>query len=67
MHAAAIHHENRYNDFDNEILLMRAQNVFPEGFKAHPKLARLLGTKLEMADGNRPLDWAAGEPLRVGA
>ena len=43
--------------------LMRAQNGFPEGFKTHPKLARLLNTKLEMADGKRPLDWAAGEML----
>ena len=43
--------------------LIRLQNRFPEGFKPHPKLARLLGTKLEMAAGNRPLDWAAGEML----
>ncbi len=43
--------------------LMRAQNAFPEGFKTHPKLARLLNTKLEMAGGKRPLDWAAGEML----
>ncbi len=43
--------------------LMRAQNTFPEGFKTHPKLARLLNTKLEMAGGKRPLDWAAGEML----
>ena len=43
--------------------LMRVQNGFPEGFKTHPKLARLLNTKLEMADGKRPLDWAAGEML----
>jgi len=43
--------------------LIRAQNKFPEGFKTHPKLARLLNTKLEMADGERPLDWAAGEML----
>ncbi len=43
--------------------LIRAQNRVPEGFKTHPKLARLLGNKLEMAGGNRPLDWAAGEML----
>lgn len=43
--------------------LIRAQNDFPEGFTPHPKLARLLNTKLEMADGKRPLDWAAGEML----
>lgn len=43
--------------------LIRAQNSFPEGFKTHPKLARLLNAKLEMADGERPLDWAAGEML----
>ncbi len=43
--------------------LIRAQNEFPEGFQTHPKLKRLLGNKLEMAEGNRPLDWAAGEML----
>ncbi len=43
--------------------LIRAQNRFPEGFKPHPKLARLLNAKLEIAGGKRPLDWAAGEML----
>ena len=43
--------------------LIRAQNKFPEDFQTHPKLKRLLGNKLEMAEGNRPLDWAAGEML----
>ncbi len=43
--------------------LIRAQNEVPEGFRTHPKLGRLLGNKLEMAGGNRPLDWAAGELL----
>ena len=43
--------------------LIRAQNEVPEGFKTHPKLKRLLNNKLEMAEGNRPLDWAAGELL----
>ena len=34
-----------------------------EGFEILPKLRRILDQRLEMAEGNRPLDWAAGEIL----
>ncbi|ADI14031.1 2-oxoglutarate dehydrogenase E1 component [Truepera radiovictrix] len=43
--------------------LLRAQNRFPEGFTPHPKLKRMLDGRLQMASGERPLDWAAGELL----
>ncbi len=35
----------------------------PEGFHVNPKVDRILKTRLEMARGKRPLDWAAGEAL----
>jgi 2-oxoglutarate dehydrogenase E1 component len=43
--------------------LLRQQTRLPEDFHLHPKLKRLLRLKNEMADGKRPLDWAAGEAL----
>ncbi len=43
-------------------LLVRLASV-PEGFQVHPKLKRFLEARLEMAEGKRPLDWAAAEAL----
>ncbi len=43
--------------------LLLAQAELPEGFRAHPKIARLLEQRREMAAGRRPLDWGAGEAL----
>jgi 2-oxoglutarate dehydrogenase E1 component len=43
--------------------LLRAQSALPEGFTPHPKLKRMLDARLQMAAGERPLDWAAGELL----
>ncbi len=43
-------------------LLARLAAV-PEGFQVHPKLARLLEARLQMARGERPVDWAAAEAL----
>jgi 2-oxoglutarate dehydrogenase E1 component len=47
-----------------ERLLARLATV-PDGFKPHPKIARLLAARREMATGERPLDWAAGEALAI--
>ena len=33
----------------------------PEGFHAHPKIARALELRQQMARGEKPLDWAAAE------
>jgi 2-oxoglutarate dehydrogenase E1 component len=41
-------------------LLVRV-NTPPPGFTVHPKLRRLLATRLEMARGERPIDWAVAE------
>jgi 2-oxoglutarate dehydrogenase E1 component len=43
-------------------LLVKLGTV-PEGFTPHPKIARLLEARRGMADGQTPLDWAAGEAL----
>jgi 2-oxoglutarate dehydrogenase E1 component len=43
--------------------LLAAQTVLPEGFAAHPKILRGLSQRREMAEGKRPVDWAAGEAL----
>ena len=40
-----------------------AQTRLPEKFHAHPKIVRGIGTRREMAEGKRPLDWAAAESL----
>jgi len=35
----------------------------PAGFQVNPKIDRMLKTRLEMAQGEKPLDWAAAEAL----
>jgi 2-oxoglutarate dehydrogenase E1 component len=37
--------------------------VLPSGFNVHPKLAKLLEARAEMAEGKRPVDWGMGEAL----
>jgi len=41
-------------------LLVKASTV-PDTFNAHPKIQRLLAQRLEMARGERPIDWSVGE------
>ena len=43
-------------------LLAKASEV-PGGFTPHPKIAKLLEGRREMAAGKAPLDWACGEAL----
>jgi 2-oxoglutarate dehydrogenase E1 component len=43
--------------------LLAALTQLPANFSAHPKIQRGLAQRLEMAEGKRPLDWAAGEAL----
>jgi 2-oxoglutarate dehydrogenase E1 component len=47
-------------------LLVR-QSVVPDGFEPHPKITRLLAQRREMAEGKRPLDWAAAEALALAS
>ena len=42
---------------------LRAVAKVPSGFTVHDKLERLLSARREMADGDKLLDWAAGEAL----
>ncbi|HAM70818.1 MAG TPA: 2-oxoglutarate dehydrogenase E1 component [Verrucomicrobiales bacterium] len=43
--------------------LLEVQTRLPEGFTPHPKIARFLESRREMARGTQPLDWSAGEAL----
>ncbi len=38
----------------------------PKGFNVHPKVAKLLEGRAEMAAGKRPVDWGMGEALAYG-
>jgi len=41
--------------------------ALPGGFRAHPKIERLLGQRAEMARGERPIDWGMGEMMAYGS
>jgi 2-oxoglutarate dehydrogenase E1 component len=43
--------------------LLLSTTRLPENFHPHPKIERTLKMREEMAAGQRPLDWAAGEAL----
>jgi 2-oxoglutarate dehydrogenase E1 component len=43
--------------------LLDRQTRLPEDFHPHPKIVRGIRIRREMAQGNRPLDWAAAESL----
>jgi len=43
--------------------LLMSQTHVPADFKPHPKIERLLEARREMARGEKPLDWSAGEAL----
>jgi 2-oxoglutarate dehydrogenase E1 component len=44
----------------------RAVTTTPASFNVHPKLAKLLEARAEMALGKRPVDWGMGETLAYG-
>ena len=39
----------------------------PQGFRLHPKLAKVLEARAEMVRGVRPLDWGTAEALSLGS
>ncbi len=39
----------------------------PEGFTPHPKIAKLLGQRVEMFEGKRKVDWGMAEALAFGS
>src|SRR5947207_8167014 len=50
-------------DRDRLIELLEMQASVPEDFHPHPKIAAGIQVRRQMAKGERPLDWAAGEAL----
>ncbi|MEZ6068464.1 MAG: 2-oxoglutarate dehydrogenase E1 component [Planctomycetaceae bacterium] len=46
--------------------VLRALCQIPDGFIPHPKVERLLASRLEMADGKQPLDWGMAELAAFG-
>ncbi|MGD9719641.1 MAG: 2-oxoglutarate dehydrogenase E1 component [Pirellulales bacterium] len=47
--------------------LLEIQTRLPADFHPHPKAQRFLEARREMARGERPLDWAAGEALAMAS
>ncbi|HEV8112646.1 MAG TPA: 2-oxoglutarate dehydrogenase E1 component [Planctomycetota bacterium] len=47
--------------------LLEALTVVPKGFTPHPKIAKWLESRQEMARGEKPLDWAAAEALALAS
>jgi 2-oxoglutarate dehydrogenase E1 component len=50
-------------DRDRLVELLEMQTTVPEGFHPHPKIEAGMRQRRQMALGERPLDWAAGEAL----
>jgi 2-oxoglutarate dehydrogenase E1 component len=50
-------------DLDTARSLLKSLATIPDGFELNPKIARGLAARLEMAAGERPLDWATAEAL----
>jgi 2-oxoglutarate dehydrogenase E1 component len=47
-------------------MLLNSLTKMPDGFTPHPKITRILKARAQMAAGELPLDWAAGEALAFG-
>ena len=43
--------------------LLEKLSTVPDDFTPHPKIVRMLKSRMQMAQGKAPLDWAAGEAL----
>ncbi len=50
-------------DRDRAVALLEGLTRVPEGFHPHPKITRFIAQRIEMANGEQPLDWSAGEAL----
>ena len=50
-------------DRDRLVELLEMQTTLPVGFHPHPKIESAVRLRKQMARGERPLDWAAGEAL----
>lgn len=54
-------------DRDQLVELLEMQTALPEGFHPHPKIEAGMRLRRQMARGERPLDWAAGEALAIAS
>lgn len=50
-------------DLDQLIALARRITEFPDDYRLHPLVAKMMAARREMAWGQRPLDWGMGEHL----
>jgi 2-oxoglutarate dehydrogenase E1 component len=50
-------------DRDRLVTLLETQTTYPEDFHPHPKIEAGMHLRLQMARGEHPLDWSAGEAL----
>lgn len=48
---------------DRIVALLNAQTVVPDSFHPHPKIEAGMKLRRQMARGERPIDWSAGESL----
>jgi len=51
---------------DRLTLVGERLTTLPEGFRAHPKVLRLLGARAQMARDQQGVDWGMGEALAFG-
>ena len=49
------------------VRIARKATQVPEGFSAYRKLQRLLGSRLDMVEGQTPMDWGCAEMLAFGS
>jgi 2-oxoglutarate dehydrogenase E1 component len=50
-------------DRDRLVELLEMQTTLPEGFHPHSKIESAIRLRKQMASGERPIDWSAGEAL----
>ncbi len=47
--------------------ILKALTTFPTDFQPHPKLKRLIESRIDLLDGGQPIDWATGEAFAFGS
>jgi 2-oxoglutarate dehydrogenase E1 component len=50
-------------DRDKIVELLDVQTKLPDNFRPHPKIEAAIRSRRQMARGERPIDWSAGEAL----
>ncbi len=49
------------------VSLAEKMNRWPEDFKVHPRVSKVLAERVEMARGDKPMDWGCAELLAYGS